>query len=251
MKIISWNLNGLMPTLNSGAFDAFAANPPDVLCLQEIRTREEPIIIGDCYHYWNHGKKEGYSGTAVLTREEPLYVAYDFPPRLFDDHEGRLITLEFPAVFILNVYVPNAQKNLERQAYRMRWDAALQKYVEVLLGEKSVILCGDFNVTRSFLDVFEENMRQYWASQGYASDTQSNFESLLELGLTDVYRALYPNERSYTWWSNRMQKRKDNRGWRLDYFLVSDDLLPCVMNIEHLSAIQGSDHCPIALEVDL
>lgn len=254
MKIVSWNLNGLNATMKNSPFDSNMLGQPDVVCFQEIRTDKEPEIFSGYYHYWNHAEKSGYAGTAVLSRTAPLKVVNGYGDR-FQDNEGRIIVAEFPSAFVVNVYVPNAQKGgkagLKRQTYRRMWDYALLTYVEELANKKSVILCGDFNVVRSSLDYFEENMRQYWANQGYASDEQSQLETLLELGLVDVYRELNPTKRSYTWWSNRLQKREENRGWRLDYFIISSDLIGKVKRIEHLSHVYGSDHCPIMLEVSL
>ena len=248
MKIISWNLNGLLASLNNGVIDALIGRSPDIICFQEIRTQKEPEILPGYFHHWNHGLREGYSGTAMLLRTEYVRIFNGFLSD-FPDDEGRIITLELEDFFVVNAYVPNSQQNLKRQAYRLAWDAAFQEHIQQLLEDKPVIICGDFNVTRSELDFFQENMRQYWASQGYASDERSNFETLLEMGLCDVFRELHPEERSYTWWSNRLNKRQDNRGWRLDYFLVSEELMDCVTDMNHLSDIPGSDHCPIELEV--
>ncbi|CAK7087490.1 MAG: hypothetical protein ENTB_04234 [Enterocloster aldenensis] len=247
MKIVSWNLNGLLASLNGGAFAPIQLLQPDVLCLQEIRTQKEPSILSGYYHYWNHGHQEGHSGTAILTKQAPISVTGGFTGA-FKDHEGRIQTAEFPKLYVVNVYVPNSQKNLNRHDYRMEWDAALLEYIRGLLSRKPVIICGDFNVARDETDIYPENMRQYWANLGYASDERSNFETLLEVGLTDAYRSLHPDTRCYTWWSNRKNKRQEDRGWRLDYFLVSDDLMRYVQKMEHLIDIQGSDHCPILLE---
>ncbi len=247
MKIVSWNLNGLIASLNSRSFDAIQLLQPDVLCLQEIRTQKEPAVLEGYFHYWNHGHQEGHSGTAILTKEAPISVTGGFSGP-FRDHEGRIQTVEFAQAYIVNVYVPNSQKNLDRHNYRMEWDAALLGYVRELMSRKPVIVCGDFNVARDEVDIYPENMRQYWANLGYASDERSDFETLLEVGLTDAYRALHPDTRSYTWWSNRKNKRLEDRGWRLDYFLVTNDLMQYVHRVEHLADIQGSDHCPILLD---
>lgn len=248
MKIVSWNLNGLIASMKNSALDPVLEMLPDIICLQEIRTQEEPKILNGYHHYWHHGEREGYSGTAVLCIDEPSEVICGFLND-FKDGEGRLITLEYPDVYVVNAYVPNSQQNLKRQAYRMRWDEALRKHIAELMDSKPVVLCGDFNVARDSIDIYEENMRQYWAEQGYASDERSNFETLLEVGLTDVFRTLHPDERSYTWWSNRLNKRQEDRGWRLDYFLISDELMNSVVSFSHMKDILGSDHCPIMLEV--
>jgi len=250
MNILSWNLNGLLSCVRSGAFQAVAALGPDILCLQEIRTQQEPEIIPGYHHIWNHSQRDGYAGTAILCKEEPVRTMYGLGTT-DPDLEGRSITLEFPAFFLLNAYVPNSQRNLQRHAYRMEWDAMLQARVCELRENKPVILCGDFNVAREDIDIYPENLRQYWASQGYASDERSDLETLLELGLSDAFRTLNPEVRSYTWWSNRLNKRQENRGWRLDYFLVDDDLMPSIIRVTHHPEILGSDHCPIELEVQL
>lgn len=250
MKIVSWNLNGLMASLKNGVIEPLLEQGPDIICFQEIRTQREPEIFKGYSHYWNHGAHDGYSGTAVLTRIEPVHVVNGFLNG-FSDDEGRLITMEFEGFYLVNAYVPNSQKNLQRHAHRVLWDGAFQEHVLELLEEKPTIICGDFNVARAEMDIYEENMRQYWAEQGYASDERSAFETLLECGFHDVFRELYPDLRSYTWWSNRLNKRNENRGWRLDYFLVSDDLMMRVLGMSHLSGITGSDHCPISLEVAL
>ena len=250
MKITSWNLNGLMASMKNNAIEPLQEREPDIICFQEIRTHQEPVILEGYTHYWNHGARDGYSGTAILSRIKPESVQNGFLGG-FSDEEGRLITMEFADFYLVNAYVPNSQKNLKRQAYRMEWDCALREHILELMEEKPVILCGDFNVARAELDIYAENMRQYWAEQGYASDERSNFETLLECGLCDVFRELYPEQRSYTWWSNRLNKRSENRGWRLDYFLVSEGLMEAVIDISHLSEMQGSDHCPIELEVEL
>lgn len=248
MKIISWNLNGLMSCIKNVAFEPISHLAPDVICLQEIRTRQEPEIMSGYRHFWHHSQRDGYSGTATMIREMPIKVIYGFNEK-YPDPEGRILTLELKDVYVVNVYVPNSQKNLKRHAYRMEWDSVMHEHVYALCEDKPVIICGDFNVARDDIDVYEENLRQYWASQGYASDERSSLETLLDSGFIDVYRYLYPDERSYTWWSNRLSKRSEGRGWRLDYFIASNELIPRIINVRHLSDITGSDHCPIQLEV--
>lgn len=249
MKIITWNLNGLLSSVQNRVFDDIAVLEPDVICLQEIRTQQEPVILSGYQHFWNHSDRDGYSGTAVLTKSRPVQVIRG--PGTEEDEEGRVLTLEFEKCFLVNAYAPNSQQNLQRRAYRMNWDTQFYEFAGTLMEEKGVVICGDFNVTRSELDIYAENQRQVWAQMGYASDERSNLESFLELGYTDVFRFLYPEKRSYTWWSNRLNKRKENRGWRLDYFFVSDDLLSGVVRVEHLEEVRGSDHCPVLLEVSV
>jgi len=250
MRVISWNLNGLLSTVKGGAFSLIEAKQPDILCLQEIRTQQEMVVLEGYHHIWNHCNRDGYAGTAMLCREPPIRSWCGFSEDAVDQ-EGRLIVAEYPAFYLLNAYVPNSQQNLQRHEYRMQWDEQLRDLVVELKEVKSVIICGDFNVARDHLDIYPENMRQYWAEQGYASDERSNFETLLECGLIDAFRELHPNERSYTWWSNRLNKRQQDRGWRLDYFLVDEALMGAVTSVCHLSDILGSDHCPIELEVHL
>ncbi|MBR2179609.1 MAG: exodeoxyribonuclease III [Selenomonadaceae bacterium] len=249
MKIISWNLNGLQSCVVNKSFLPIKDQKPDIFCCQEIRTKEEMTMIEGYNHIWNHANRDKYSGTAVLTLSEPNEIIFGFGDN--EDVEGRLITLEYDEFYLVNTYVPNSQMNLKRKAYRLEWDYAFREYIENLILDKSVIICGDFNVTRSELDVFAENQRAFWQEQGLISDERANLEELLNLGLIDVFRELNPNERSYTWWSNRLNRRSLNRGWRLDYFLVSDDLRDKIIGMKHLTDIEGSDHCPLMLELEL
>ena len=250
MKIVSWNLNGLIATQNNGSLQYLEDEMPEIICFQEIRTDKEPLVMEGYYHYWHHSNRDGYSGTAVLSWDEPLNVFNGFLNGHEDD-EGRLITLEFDGFFLVNAYVPNSQQNFKRKAYRAEWDNAFREHIAELMDEKPVIICGDFNVARSELDIYEQNAIYESMITGFATDEQSDFETLLELGLCDVFRELYPEKRSYTWWSNRLNKRGENRGWRLDYFIVSEDLLESVNDLKHEEKVQGSDHCPILLEVDV
>ena len=250
MRIITWNLNGLLSSVKKDVFEPILRLEPDVLCLQEIRTAQEPVILPGYKHYWNHSQRDGYSGTAVLTRERPQRV-FSGCEGGGDDSEGRVLTLELESCFVTCAYAPNSQKNLQRRAYRLEWDDAFRQLVNRMKEDKPPILCGDFNVTRAEIDIYEENMRQHWAQLGYTSDERSNIESLLEDGFVDAFRHLYPEKRSYTWWSNRLNKRRENRGWRLDYFFVDESVVSSVVDVVHLSEIHGSDHCPVLMEIDL
>ena len=220
--------------------------------MQEIRTKEEHTMIEGYEHVWNHANRDKFSGTAVLIRNEefaPIRINFGFDD---NDPEGRLITLEYEDFYLINVYVPNSQHNLKRKEFRLEWDENFHDYVENLMMDKPVIICGDFNTTRSEIDVYIENDRAYRQNEvGLLTDERANLEVLLNLGLIDVFREFYPNERSYTWWSNRLHRRNFNRGWRLDYFFVSEELREKIVNIAHLSNVEGSDHCPIMLVIDL
>lgn len=248
-KIISWNLNGLLSCIKHSSFESISALAPDIICCQETRTKLQHEVIPGYQHFWNPGERDGYSGTLTMTKQMPKQtIAGLGVPAL--DLEGRVLTTEFSDKFVVNAYAPNSQKNLIRHQIRIQWDEAFRSFLCELLGEKPVIACGDFNVTMSELDTYPENLRQYWAQLGYTSDERSNLETLLECGFVDAYRHLYPAATgSYTWWSNRLNKRDENRGWRLDYFFVSENMSGRIQNVTHLSNVMGSDHCPILLEL--
>lgn len=251
MKIASWNVNGIMPCLANGSLGPLYELAPDLICFQETRTGERPEAVPGYHHYWNSSERSGYAGVMTAARKEPLQVDYGVGDAALD-REGRLLTLEFASFYSVNAYFPNSQGSIARHDYRMKWDTALREKLAVLDGRKPVILCGDFNTTRSALDVYPENERLFWAEQGYMSEERENLEELLDNGFTDVFRALHPEQAgAYTWWSNRLNKRKENRGWRLDYFCVSDRLMPKVRGICHHAEIMGSDHCPILLDIKL
>ena len=246
MNIISWNPNGLLSTLENNSFQPVINLQPDFLCLQEIRTEKEPTIIKNFKHFWNHATPSNYSGTVTVSRYKPKKI-----DKGFDDSEGRIIATEFDKFSLVNVYVPNSQLNLKRRDYRLAWDDKFFDYILDLKQKKPLIICGDFNVTRSSLDVFESHEKMQLKEQGYLSDERNNLENLLREGFVDVFRELYPTTRSYTWWSNRLNQRDINHGWRLDYFLVQDFLFKNVTDVKHLNEIKGSDHCPILLELTL
>lgn len=253
MKIVSWNVNGIMPCLANGSLRPLYELAPDLICFQETRTGERPEAVPGYCHYWNSSERSGYAGVMSAVREKPLHVDCGTGnPTL--DREGRLLTLEFEGFYSVNAYFPQSlgKGGIARHSYRMKWDEALLEKLLALDERKPVILCGDFNITRAPLDVYPENERLVWAEQGYMSEERENLEELLESGFTDVYRALYPNQTgAYTWWSNRLNKRKENRGWRLDYFCVSDRLMSHVKDMRHYTEIVGSDHCPILLDISL
>lgn len=244
MKIVSWNVNGLAACKRKGFLRVLARSGADIFCCQEIKTRC-PLSTPGYLQFWNPAKRPGYSGTLTLARKEPLSVRYGMGIREFDV-EGRLITLEYDGFYALNVYGPNSQSGLARLEYRTAWDAALREFLLTL--DKPVILCGDFNVAREHIDIYPENLRNEPEPPGFQSLEREGMERLLALGLTDVFRAWHPQvEGAYTWWSMRLNKRLENRGWRLDYFLISEALLPMMQSVAHHTDILGSDHCPISL----
>ena len=249
MKVISWNLNGLLSCMRNESLFPVEAMEPDVVCCQEIRTKQRMEVMYGYHHFWYPSERDGFHGTLALSREEPLSVSLGVGEDLYDT-EGRVITLEYPSVYIVNTYAPMSQKDLSRRQFRLEWDEVYRRYVCRLKERKPVILCGDFNVARLDIDIFPENQRQFWARQGYASDEAADLETLLEEGFVDAFRALYPDKTGcYTWWANRRNRRAVDRGWRLDYFFVSTELTTQIVDVKHFSEITGSDHCPIELEI--
>lgn len=256
MKLVSWNVNGIRAAWSHG-LSAFLDNcNADIYCFQETKSCEElPQIQLNGYHaYWSFcAQSKGYSGTLCLTRYKPLNVSTDFGDTPFEfDVEGRIITLEFPDFFLVNCYVPNSQRSHLRADYREKWDTLLSIYLRQLKYRKPTIVCGDFNVPISDADIYEESKWVELNAEGFQSTERENLIQIIESGFTDTYRLLHPDERGkYTWWSNRRAKRDENRGWRLDYFLVSDKLARRVEESTMLSNVRGSDHCPIYLKIDL
>ena len=246
MKIVSWNVNGLARCKRNGFLKFVADSKPDVLCCQEIKG-QCPLKIPGYLTFWNPAKRSNYSGTLVLTKRQPLSCRYGLGIDKFDD-EGRLITLEFKDFFVINVYVPNLNPHStpDRLDFRIEWDKALKEYVAQL--PKPAILCGDFNVTREYIDIYPENQRNKPEQPLFQSEERAGFESLISSGYIDVFRAFYPQiEGAYTWWGPRPKSRQENKGSRLDYFLVSGELLSYVQSIKHHTTTLCSDHCPISI----
>lgn len=246
MKIVSWNVNGIARCRRSGFLKFLANTKPDVLCCQEIKGKC-PLNAPGYLLFWNPAKRTNYSGTLILSRRQPLSCQYGFG---IDElaGEGRLITLEYKDYFIVNVYAPNLNPHSspERLDFRMRWDKALREYVTAL--PKPTILCGDFNVTRGYIDVYPENQKNTPEEAFFQSEQRASFESLLSAGYVDVFRAFYPHkEGAYTWWGPRPKSRQENKGSRLDYFLISGELLACVQSVKHHTTTLCSDHCPISI----
>ena len=250
MKLMSWNVNGLRACLTKGFTEAMAAQNPDVLCLQEIKMEQGQAETGlEGYHEFYHSaEKKGYSGTAVLTKTEPLSVTRGIGIEKHD-HEGRVITAEFEAFYLVCCYTPNSKRELLRLEYRMEWEADFRAYLQGLDAVKPVVLCGDLNVAHQEIDL--KNPRTNRRNAGFTDEERNEMTKLLSAGFADSFRALYPEEVLYTWWSYMGTARARNVGWRIDYFIVSERLLPYVKGAGAYNEIMGSDHCPVFLELEV
>ena len=250
MKLISWNVNGFRACLSKGFEDFFAAADADFFCLQETKMQpgQADFHPEGYFDYWYSAEKKGYSGTGIFARKEPLSVSYGLgiPEH---DTEGRAITLEYDNFYLLNVYTPNAQRELARLDYRMTWEDALRGYICSLDEKKPVIYCGDLNVAHEEIDL--KNPKTNPQSAGFSDEERGKFTILLQSGFTDSFRRLYPDRVAYTWWSYMMKAREKNIGWRIDYFVVSDRIFPLVKDSLIYDDIFGSDHCPVGLEIGL
>ena len=247
MRFISWNVNGLRAVLGKNFYEAVAALDPDVLCLQETKLQEGQVTLElPQYHaYWNYAEKKGYSGTLVLTKEEPLSVTRGIGIDEHD-HEGRVITCEFPEEYLVCCYTPNSQDGLKRLDYRMRFEDDLRAYLTSLAEKKPVILCGDLNVAHEEIDL--KNPSTNHQSAGFSDEERGKMTQLLAAGFTDTFRYFYPDRKdAYSWWSYRMRARERNVGWRIDYFIVSDSLKDRLEGAAIHPEIFGSDHCPVEL----
>ena len=255
MKIISWNLNGLISNIEKNSFDVFYEELPEILCFQETKTNQTPDIIPGYNHYYNNAtSKSGYAGTVSLSLDTNILWASNKISDVEElNHEGRVITLELDDFYIINTYVPNsANDSLDRKDYRIRWDEAYREHIIKLNSIKPVIACGDFNVTMSAIDAYPENERQQKVEEQFTSDERSNLITLMESGFIDVFRYFYPDkEHAYSWWSYRFHARENNAGWRIDYFIVSETLKDKLQDAKILSDIYGSDHCPVELDIEL
>ena len=250
MRLVTWNVNGLRACLGKGFLDFFQRVDADVVCLQETNLQPDQIALElPGYRLFrNSAEKKGYSGTAVFTRVEPLSVTCGIGLDAHD-HEGRVITAEFDGFFLVCCYTPNAQNELARIDYRMQWEDDFRAYLIELDKKKPVVLCGDLNVAHEEIDL--KNPKSNRGNAGFSDQERGKMTELLSSGFTDTFRALYPDRTgAYTWWSYRFNARKNNAGWRIDYFIVSDRLLPRVRdNIIH-AEVEGSDHCPVELVLD-
>ena len=251
MKLISWNVNGLRAAIGKGFMDTFAQLDADAFCLNETKLQPGQIELDlPGYHqYWNSAEKKGYSGTAIFAKQQPLSVQYGMGSELHD-HEGRLITLEYDAFYLVTVYTPNSQRGLTRLMYRMCWEEDFRMYLKRLDEKKPVIVCGDMNVAHKEIDL--KNPKTNTGNAGFTPQEREAMTKLLDSGFVDSFRYLYPDAVGrYSWWSYMFNARANNAGWRIDYFLVSDRIADKITATPIYSDILGSDHCPVGLEIEL
>lgn len=250
MKFISWNVNGLRAVCGKGFDQLFADFDADFVCLQETKLQEGQIDLAfDGYEsFWAYADKKGYSGTATFTRLKPLAVTYGMGVDEHD-HEGRIVTLEMDDFYLVNVYTPNSQNELARLPYRMNWERDFLAYVKALDQKKPVIICGDLNVAHKEIDLARPASNRH--SAGFTDEERSCMTRLLENGFVDTFRHFHPDQKDiYSWWSYRFRGREKNLGWRIDYFLASERLIPRLQAAEIRTDVFGSDHCPVALELN-
>ncbi len=249
MKLVSWNVNGLRAVCKKNFFEVLEELDADIFCLQETKMQEgqEEIPTPGYHQYWDSAEKKGYSGTLTLTKQEPLRVSKGIGIEEHD-REGRVVTLEFPDFISVNVYVPNSQNELARLAYRMTWEDAFRDYVAGLAKEKPVVICGDMNVAHKEIDL--KNDKTNHRNAGFTDEEREKMTALQEAGFIDTFRYFHPEDEVYSWWSYRFNARKNNAGWRIDYFLASRELEPRLKSASILTDIYGSDHCPVVLEME-
>ena len=249
MKFVSWNVNGIRACVKKGFVDVFQELDADVFCIQESKLQAGQLDLDmPGYHqYWNYAVKKGYSGTAIFTKKEPLSVSYGIGIEEHDQ-EGRVITLEFEDYYFITVYTPNSQSELARLDYRMRWEEDFLAYLKKLEETKPVVFCGDLNVAHREIDL--KNPKTNRRNAGFTDEEREKMRTLLASGFTDTFRYLYPDrEGAYSWWSYRFNARKNNAGWRIDYFIVSDRLREHIVDAKIHTEIYGSDHCPVELDI--
>lgn len=247
MKLVSWNVNGIRACVQKGFMDFFNKEDADIFCIQESKMQEGQLELDmpGYYQYWNYAERKGYSGTAIFTKKEPISVQYGIGIDEHD-HEGRVITLEYETFYMVTVYTPNSHTELARLDYRMRWDDDFRRYLKELDKVKPVIVCGDMNVAHEEIDL--KNPKTNRNNAGFTDDERNKFTELIEAGFTDTFRDKYPTlEGIYSWWSYRFNARKNNAGWRIDYFLVSDRIKDNVADSLIRTNVMGSDHCPVEI----
>jgi len=251
MKLISWNVNGIRACVNKGFCDFFQKQQADIFCIQETKCQPEQIELElkGYKSYWNSAEKKGYSGTAIFTKKEPIAITYGIGIEEHDK-EGRIITLETENFYLVNNYTPNAKRELERLEYRQTWEDAIRKYLVKLKQTKPVIMCGDLNVAHTEIDL--KNPKTNRGNAGFTDEERQKMTQLLEAGFIDSFRYLYPEQKeAYSWWSYMRKAREKNIGWRIDYFLVSEDIQEKIQEAKIYPEIMGSDHCPVGLELNL
>ena len=250
MKLVSWNVNGLRACAGKGFGDIFASLDADFFCLQETKMQAGQLDVqfSGYQSYWNYADRKGYSGTCIYTRHTPLAVTYGIGIDEHD-HEGRVITLEMDTFFLVCVYTPNAQDGLRRLDYRMQWEDDFRAYLMSLDTRKPVIVCGDLNVAHNDIDL--KNPKTNHNNPGFTDEERGKFSSLLSSGFSDTFRELHPEDATYSWWSYRFHAREKNIGWRIDYFLCSNRIMPSVTSASIHTDIFGSDHCPVELIIKL
>jgi len=251
MKLVSWNVNGLRACVNKGFMDYYQQSEADIFCLQETKLQAGQIEMDlgeDVYQYWNYAIKKGYSGTAVFSRIKPLSVYYGMEED--SEPEGRMITLEYDAFYLINVYTPNAKRDLTRLPYRLEWEDRFRSYVLQLEQTKPVIICGDLNVAHQEIDL--KNPKPNMGNSGFTDEERGKMTDLLASGYVDSFRHLHPDQTDvYSWWSYMPKVRERNVGWRIDYFLVSNQLAPSVAEAYIDCHVMGSDHCPVGVKLKL
>ena len=250
MKLISWNVNGLRACVQKGFLEYFNSVNADVFCIQESKLQEGQIELDlpGYEQYWNYAEKKGYSGTAIFTKKKPLSVKYGLGIEEHDQ-EGRVITLEFEDEYVITVYTPNSQNELARLDYRMKWEDDFKEYLKELSKKKSVIVCGDLNVAHKEIDL--KNPKTNRKNAGFTDQEREKLTDLLNAGFIDTFRYFKPDVTGiYSWWSYRFNSRKNNAGWRIDYFLVSEDMKDRLVSADIHTEVLGSDHCPVELVIE-
>ncbi len=255
MKLISWNVNGLRAVINKGFKEFFSEIDADIFSIQETKMQEAQLdenilsIFKGYNMFWNSAEKKGYSGTAIFSKEKPLSVSYGIGKEEHDK-EGRVITLEFEKFYMVNIYTPNSKRELERLDYRQVWEDEIRNYLVNLKTKKPVIMCGDLNVAHNEIDL--KNPKTNRRNAGFTDEERQKMTELLNAGFIDTFRYKYPDlEGKYSWWSYMFHAREKNAGWRIDYFIVSDNLKDKIDDAKILDSIMGSDHCPVELDLSL
>ncbi|WP_059105724.1 exodeoxyribonuclease III [Shouchella shacheensis] len=251
MKLVSWNVNGIRACVKKGFLDYFHEVDADIFCLQETKLQEGQIELElpGYEQYWNYAERKGYSGTAIFTKQSPISVQHGLG-EAFPDDEGRVITLEFEEMYVVTMYTPNAKRDLTRLEYRMEWEEAARRYLLALQEDKPVVFCGDLNVAHREIDV--RNDRTNIGNAGFTDQERGKFKQLLDGGFVDTFRHFYPEkDDAFTWWSYMAKVRERNIGWRIDYFLVSNQLKDALQDASIHADTLGSDHCPVVVELEL